>query len=244
MTTCLYLTIHYILYHGNTSLNLSVYWITMGLHHSTWLYITRPWLHFTLLDSTFLFQGSTSLYLTLHYSTMALLHSTSLYLTLQWAPLDSTLLYHGSPSFHLSVHCSTLSLLHSTWFYITLLWFSFTPLECSLLYPFSTSLNQLDSPLLYHGSTSLYFTLHSSTMALLHCTWLYISPSWLYFTLLDTTFINSGSTSLYLPVIFSTMALLHSTWLYTFLYLGSTSLYWVYITLPSLYFTVLNSTLL
>ena len=40
----------------------------MALLHSNRLYITLPWLYFTLLDSTILYLGSTSLYFTLHYS--------------------------------------------------------------------------------------------------------------------------------------------------------------------------------
>ena len=39
--------------------------------------------------------------------------------------------------------------------------------------PLDTTL--LDSTLLYHSPTSLYYTLHYSTMALLHSTRLYVS---------------------------------------------------------------------
>jgi len=85
-----------------------------------------------------------------------------------------------------------MALLHSTRLYITLPWHYFI---------------LLDSTLLYHGSTSLYWTLHYSTMAVLHSTRLYITLTWLYFTLhalpylyltvLDSTLLYHGSTSLY-----------------------------------------------
>ena len=100
----------------------------------------------------------------------------------------------------------------------------------------------LHSILIYHGSTSLCLILHYSIMAALsHSTWVYIALPWLYFTPLDFTL--------------CTMALLNSTWLYITLYYGSTSLYlilhhsslhstWVYIALPWLYLTLLDSTLL
>ena len=117
--------------------------------------------------------------------------------------------------------------LHSSRLYITLRWYYFT---------------LLDSRLLYHDFTSLYLTLHYSTMALIHSTRLYMTLSWLYFTLLDCIY-------------YSTMAVLHSSRLYI-IYKGSTSLYWTlhfsnmallhstgfYITLPWLYFTLLDST--
>ena len=74
----------------------------------------------------------------------------------------------------------------------------------------------LHSKRLYHGNTSLYFTLHYSTMALLDSTWLYMTLTWFYFTLLVSNY--------------STMDLLHSTWLH--------------ITLQCLYFIVLDSSLL
>ena len=135
----------------------------MALLHYTSLYITLPWLNFTLLDSRLLYDGSTSLYLILDYSTIALLHSNWLYNTLPWLYfilLDSTSLYHGSTSLYLTLHFFTIALLHSTWLYITLPWLYFT---------------LLDSTLLYHGSTSLYLTLHHSTVVLLHSTWLWVA---------------------------------------------------------------------
>jgi len=61
----------------------------MALLHSTKIYITLPWLYFTLLDSTFLYHGSTSLY--------------RLYITVPWlyfTLLDSTLLYHDCTSLY------------------------------------------------------------------------------------------------------------------------------------------------
>ena len=65
-----------------------------------------------------------------------------------------------------------------------------------------------------HLRTWPYFTLHFSTMALLHSTLLYISLPWLYFILQYSTFLYHGSTSFYITLHFSTMALLHSTLLY------------------------------
>jgi len=122
-----------------------------------------------------------------------------------------------------------MALLRHTWLYITLPWFYFT---------------LLDSTLLYQGYTSLYFTLHYSTLAILKSTWVYITLPWFYFTLLDSTFpvpsfnftlldstlLYQGSTSLYVILHYSTVVHLHSTGLY--------------ITLPWLYFTLLDSTLL
>ena len=63
---------------------------------------------------------------------------------------------------------------------------------------------------------SLYLTLNYTTLALLHSTSFPIILLW--------------STSLYLTLLYSTLALLHSTWLY--------------VTLPWLYFTLLDCTLL
>ena len=75
----------------------------------------------------------------------------------------------------------------------------------------------LDSILLYNGSTSLFLILHYSTMALLHSIWFFIIlPLFPFFTLLDSTLLYNGS--------------VHSTW--------------IYITLPGIYSTLLDSTLL
>ena len=148
----------------------------MALLQSTWLYMTLPWVYFTLLHSTFLYQGPTSL--ALHYSTMALLYSTSLYITLSWlyfTVLHSTLLYLVSILLHFTLLDSTLLyhgfiLLDSTFYctlahdhvldsvYITLPWLYFT---------------LVDFTWFYHGSTSFYFILHFSTEALRHSTLLY-----------------------------------------------------------------------
>ena len=105
------------LYHGTSSLYVTlqnstmVYFslldyiqlYTMAKLHSTWLYITLPWLYFTLLDSASIYHCSTSLYYTLHYSTMALFHTTWLYITLPclyFTLLYCTSLYHGSTSLY------------------------------------------------------------------------------------------------------------------------------------------------
>ena len=134
-----------------------------------------------------------------------------------------------------------MALLHSSWQHITLPWLYFT---------------LLDSTFLYHISTSHYFTLHYSTVDLLHFTWLsgdlglHINLPWIYFTLRDWvanwdyTLIYHGSTSIYLTSHFSTMALLDTTWLYR----GSTSLYVTihdmnYHGSTSLYFTLHFSTM-
>ena len=66
------------------SLYLTLHTSTLALLHTTWLYITVPWLYFTLLDSTLLYIGSTSLYLTLHYSNMALLTVRNLWSCDDW----------------------------------------------------------------------------------------------------------------------------------------------------------------
>jgi len=77
-----------------------------------------------------------------------------------------------------------MAVLHSTRLYISLPRLYFT---------------RLDSTLFYHGSTSLYLTLHYSTMAQLHSildsTLLY--HAWIYVTLHDSTLVFHGSTSLY-----------------------------------------------
>ena len=67
--------------------------------------------------------------------------------------------------------------------------------------------------LLYIDSTSIYLTLHSSTMALLHSTWLYITLQMIYFVPVDSTVLNYVSTSLYLPVHYSTTAMEELCWL-------------------------------
>ena len=81
-----------------------------------------------------------------------------------------------------SITLYEMDLHHSTRHYITLPWLYFT---------------LLDSTLLHNESTSLYLTLHYSTMALLHSTGLYIPLPWINFTLLDSTLLHHVSTSLY-----------------------------------------------
>ena len=99
--------------------------------------------------------------------------------------------------------------LDSAWLYMTLLRLYFTLCH-------STSL--------YHGSTSLYFILHDSTMAPLDSTRLYISLPWFYLTLLHSTLLYHGSTDstwLYITESWLYFNVLHSTWPYH----GSTSFY-------------------
>ena len=85
----------------------------MALLHSTLLYISLPWVYFTLLYSTMALLHSYLLYIilpwlyfTLHYSTLLLITLPWLYFTL----LDSRLLYRGS----------TLLYIILPWLYLTL----------------------------------------------------------------------------------------------------------------------------
>ena len=71
-----------LLYHGSTSLHLTLHDSPLALLHCTYFY-----------------HSSTSLYLTLLYCSLYYA-STSLYFML----LDSTLFYHGSTSLHLTLH--------------------------------------------------------------------------------------------------------------------------------------------
>ena len=102
-----------------------------------------------------------------------------------------------------------MALLLSIRLSITLPWFYFT---------------LLDSKSCYCGSTSLYYTLQHSTIALLHFTLLYSMA------LRHTTLLYQGLASLYFTLHQSTMALLDSTSFY--------------ITLAWFYFTLLDSALL
>ena len=104
-----------------------------------------------------------------------------------------------------------MALLHSTLIYINLPWLYFI-----LLY----------SKLIYHGSTSFYFTL-------------YLTLPCLYFTLLYSTSLYHGSTSLYFTLHYPTVALLHSI-LLCINYSTETLLHSIllYITLQWLYFTM------
>ena len=209
-------------------LNITLQWLYLTLHYSTmdllhcpWFYIIVPGFDFTLLDSTLLFIG----YLTLLESTAFYQSSSSLYLTLHHSTrglLHSTWFYVTLQWLYLTVRHSTIVLLHFTWLYITLPWLYFTVLDFTLLY-------------VYHGSTSLFLTLHYSLMVLLHSTAFY--HSWFcYCTMVqlhssfDSIHYSSLATSLCLNLLPSTRALLHSSWLH--------------ITLPGLYFTLLDFTLL
>ena len=67
----------------------------MAITSLYFIYITLPWLYFTLLDSTLL------------RATMALLDPAQLYITLPWlyfTPLDSALLYHDSTLLYFTLH--------------------------------------------------------------------------------------------------------------------------------------------
>ena len=217
----LYFTLHY-----STMVELHYTWLyvtTMALLHSTWYCITLSWLYPSLyvLDSTLFYHSS-------------ILYTTWLYITL----LHSTWLYVKS--------VSTMPLLLSTWLYCLLPWLYFIVLDSASLYHGYIFLyitlpwfyfNLLDSTFYYLGCSSLCLTLLYFTMALVHCTWLYI-------TLIDSTLIFYRSPSplfdsYSIHMHGSTLLHLDFTWLYCFH--GSTL---VYMTLPSLYFTLRYSTLL
>ena len=139
---------------------------------------------------------------------MALLYSISLYCILPrlyFTLLDSTFLYHDSTSLYLTLHFSTeLALLHSTSFYCFLPWVYWTLPDYTFFY-ITVSWLYFTLFALYIILPQFYFTLFSSTMALLHsildstafyhaafyhgCPSLYLIlyiplPLWLYFTLL------------------------------------------------------------
>ena len=141
----------------------------MVLFHSTWFYLTLHYSTITIRNSTWLYITLPWLQLNTHYCTMALLHL-----------LNSTLLYHGSTSLYSTQHYSTMAVLHS-------ICYSTMPIiNSTQLYIINVPwfyFNLPDSTLFYHGSTSLYLTLHYSITALLHSTWLNITLPWLYFTL-------------------------------------------------------------
>ena len=107
---------------------------------------------------------------------------------------------NSSTSLHLTLLPSTIDLFHSTWPCITLPGLSFTLHYSTLLYHGSTSLFYYTLVLLFYltlhypypGSTSLYFILNYSTMAVLHSTLLYISLPLLYFTLFYSTLLYHG----------------------------------------------------
>ena len=116
-----------------------------------------------------------------------------------------------------------------------------------------------DSTLIYHGSISLYLTLHHSAMALLHPAFLYITLPWLYFTLhyhtvalLHSILLHLGSTSLYitLPWLYITLLWLYITLLWLYLTLDCSTMALLHSTCMTLhyptlvYFTLLDSTLL
>ena len=191
------------------------------------LYCLLPWVYFTILDSTCITLPLFKLHSTCLYITLPWLYFTLycllpwLYLTLPWTLLHSTAFHHN----FLTLPCMTL--LHCTWPFLTLPCMAL--LHCT--WPF----------LSMHGSTSLYLTLHYSTMPLLH-------------PIYNSTAFYDGSSSLYLtvlplPWLYFTWLYITQTWFYftviesTLLYHGSTSPYLTLLPLPWLYFTLLDSTL-
>ena len=92
-----------------------------------------------------------------------------------------------------SLYLTLLALYHdSVWLYLTL---------------HHSSYHDCDSH--YNGSTSLYFTLHNSHVAL--STTLYFTLPWLYFTLLQSTCNHDSSSVYHDSILQSTMSLLQST---------------------------------
>ena len=102
-------------------------------------------------------------------------------------------------------------------------------------------LSALYSTLLYFSSTSLYFTLHNSTLDPLHSTSLDIFLPWLYFTLHESTLFYIGYTSHHIDLLCLYITLLDST----LHYYGSTSQYLTlhYSTIALLYCTLHYSAL-
>ena len=123
----------------------------------------------------------------------------------------------------LTPHCTMIALIHS--------------LESTITASFESTWLDITLRLLYFSLLD-FILLYN---ALLHSTWLCISPPWLEFTVLGSTLLIHSSTLLHLTV-------------YTVFYHSSTSLYLTLyystmhdftllsITLPWLYFTLLDST--
>ena len=126
--------------------------------------------------------------------------------------------YNGTTSLYMTLHYSTIDLLQFAWLDFLLHWIYFTLLDSIILYN-----TLLDSIILYHGSTSLYLDLLPSTMAILHST--------------NSLLLSS--------LHYCTMALLHFTQRYCLLQLVHFTLHdSALATFPSLYFTLVDSTLL
>ena len=272
-STSLYFTF---LYHDSTYtwFDFTLHDSTMALLESTSLYMTT----IAPLNSALLYHGSTSLHFTLHYSTMALLFSTSLCITLPLLYLTlihSRWFYHGSihhstllnhcSTWHyftqddstMALHDSTLLYHCSNWLYFTqddLPWLYLTLhytilwLHLTLLHSTMALLDSTGLTLFYHHSTSLYFNLHDSTIALLDTISLKMILPWVYLTLhystialLDTTSLKMILPWLYLTLHYSILwlyfTLLQSTWLYN----CST---WHYFTQDDSTMCLLDSTLL
>ena len=169
----------------------------MTLLYSTSLYITLPWLYFIKLVFI-LYCIQPQLYFTLHDLNIT---PPWLYFTL----LESAFLYHGSTSLYFTLHHSamallymvlhnsTMALLHSTSLYVTLSRLHFTLLDSTLLYHSSTSqyFTQITPPWIY---LTLRDSTHNSTMAPLQAISVCIILTWIYFTLLDSTLLYHGST--------------------------------------------------
>ena len=134
----------------------------------------------------------------------------------------------------MSLRYSTIVLVPSFWLYINLHELYFT---------------LLDSKLLFHSSTYLSFTLHQSTIVLLH------SILTLHYSIIALC--HACMHALHLILHYSTIALLHSILLnitpprfislYLILHHSTIALLpstYLYINLPELHFTLLDSTLL
>ena len=75
----------------------------MALLHSTWLYVTRSWLYFTLFFSTLLHYDSTSLYFTLLYCTKTAEVGYSQLWAQSWVMLAYVLLDRTGNGFHIKI---------------------------------------------------------------------------------------------------------------------------------------------
>ena len=93
------------------------------------------------------------------------------------ALVDSTTFHHGSTPVYLSLHYSTMALFDSTF---TLPWLYFTLLDSILLLHGCSSVY---FTIFYHGSTSLHLTPYYFTIVVLHSTAFYHSSTSLYILL-------------------------------------------------------------
>ena len=204
----------------------------MVVLHSTWLYITLPWLYFTLLDSTLLYNGSTSLYFTLYYSIPFSGGFRNSGRGVQSLAREARPQILGLPR-PLPV---TLEV-RTEYLEATLGLVKWLEISKELVRECVTIPGCCYCMLLLHNhlmdSCSYNYVRQNTLLAAKGgciCTPLTPPKSATAITLLPSTLLYIGSTALYVTLQDFIMALLHSAWLY--------------ITLPQLYFTILDSTLL